>query len=212
MVKCRAVGVGEYFLGNFIENYRMRKATAADKGLVIAILSKSFEKNKSTNHAIIQDNKKKKRLEYLIGYCFEVAYSWGDVFIGDEGDSCCLLVYPNKKKPIFSSLFLDLKLIFKSVGLRNIGKLLEKERQVRKAHPVGPFCNLWFIGVIPTKQGKGLGGKLLKEVLAYVDKKNNLPIFLETSTDRNIAFYKKHGFSLEKIINIPYPLHVFSRE
>jgi ribosomal protein S18 acetylase RimI-like enzyme len=58
-----------------------------------------------------------------------------------------------------------------------------------------PHWYLWVLGVAPEHQGRGVGGKLLQPVLAEADR-NRLPCYLETESERNVAFYRKHGFEV----------------
>lgn len=69
------------------------------------------------------------------------------------------------------------------------------------------YIYLMVIGIDPKYQGQGYGGNMLKTLLSEADSKK-LPIYLETSTDRNIKMYEKLGFKILKkmthpIINIP---------
>lgn len=52
---------------------------------------------------------------------------------------------------------------------------------------------LWAIGVDPPKQGRGIGGRLIEPVLARASA-NGIACYLETGTESNVRFYKRHGF------------------
>lgn len=52
---------------------------------------------------------------------------------------------------------------------------------------------LYFLGVDPARQGQGIGSCLLREVLPQADRQR-IPCYLETSAERNVGFYQKHGF------------------
>lgn len=54
---------------------------------------------------------------------------------------------------------------------------------------------LWFFGVNPEKQGKGLRSKILKYVVDHSKNLNGL-VYLETSTERNFPWYKKYGLEI----------------
>jgi ribosomal protein S18 acetylase RimI-like enzyme len=56
-----------------------------------------------------------------------------------------------------------------------------------------PHWYLWALGVQPEAQGQGIGGDLLQYGLAQADG-DGLPCYLETQTERNIAFYERFGF------------------
>ena len=52
---------------------------------------------------------------------------------------------------------------------------------------------VWQIGVKHDEMQRGYGSQLMREITTYADE-NNLPIYLESSKDVNLPFYRKHGF------------------
>jgi ribosomal protein S18 acetylase RimI-like enzyme len=60
-------------------------------------------------------------------------------------------------------------------------------------HPAEPHEYLWFLGVAPATQGRGIGGRLLKPVLQRADQAG-APAYLEATSERNKALYERHGF------------------
>jgi len=54
---------------------------------------------------------------------------------------------------------------------------------------------LMVVGVDPELQGRGIGSALVKEGLARADQ-DNAPCYLETSEERNLAFYERFGFTV----------------
>ncbi len=59
----------------------------------------------------------------------------------------------------------------------------------------GPHWYLALLGVEPPHQGKGIGGMLLQPTLARADA-DGLPCYLETGKEKNVHFYRKHGFEV----------------
>jgi GNAT superfamily N-acetyltransferase len=59
----------------------------------------------------------------------------------------------------------------------------------------GDHWYLAFIGMEPSRQGRGLGGALLGPVLARAHHKR-VPCYLETFLARNVPFYRRHGFKV----------------
>jgi ribosomal protein S18 acetylase RimI-like enzyme len=62
--------------------------------------------------------------------------------------------------------------------------------------------SLWVLGVHPERQGQGLGGQLIAPILSLADR-DGLPCYLETESERNVAFYRKHGFEVAHEGEIP---------
>jgi GNAT superfamily N-acetyltransferase len=69
--------------------------------------------------------------------------------------------------------------------------------ETEKLHPKEPHWYLAVIGVEPARQGEGLGGKLLAAVLGRLDT-TGVPAYLETSTEGNVAWYRHHGFDVQR--------------
>lgn len=62
-------------------------------------------------------------------------------------------------------------------------------------HPEEPHWYLEFLGTVPEKQGKGLGGQVLAPVLDQADREG-IAIWAWSSNRRNLAFYHRQGFAL----------------
>ena len=70
-------------------------------------------------------------------------------------------------------------------------------------HPKAePHWYLAFLGIEPSEQGKGLGSALLRPVLERCDSEGT-PAYLETSNERNLPFYQRHGFEVVQQCGIP---------
>lgn len=184
----------------------MNKATYNDKDLVITILSKSFENNLSVNYIAKQDGSRLKRIKYLMEYSFEVCYMFGAVYLTEDRNACALVLFPEKKKTTLKAILLDIKLILNTVGVGNISKALARESKIKKAYPENELMYyLWFIGVNPEHQNKGIGTALLQSL---INDSNALKrsVFLETSTPKNLPWYKKLGFSIYDELDFGYKL------
>ncbi|MEU0742517.1 GNAT family N-acetyltransferase [Streptomyces sp. NPDC006134] len=63
-------------------------------------------------------------------------------------------------------------------------------------HPSGrAHAYLWMIAVAPGRQGEGLGTALIESVLDRCDRED-LPAYLEASSDRSRRLYERLGFTL----------------
>jgi ribosomal protein S18 acetylase RimI-like enzyme len=60
----------------------------------------------------------------------------------------------------------------------------------------GTHGYLPYLGIDPERQRQGLGTRLLRPILRRCDE-DGLPCYLETSTDRAIRLYRRHGFEVE---------------
>ncbi len=168
----------------------MLRAASSDKNLVVDILVRSFNQNRSINYIVRQDNRKQHRLRKLMEYSFEICHRFGIVYLTENKKGTALILFPHKKK---STILLDAELAFSVTGLSNLKKVMDRESAIKKLHPLLPFYYLWFIGVDPEEQHKGLGSDLMNQLLKDASI-NNQAVYLETSTITNIPWYEKFGF------------------
>lgn len=80
--------------------------------------------------------------------------------------------------------------------------------RLEKFHPKEPHAHLVFLGVTTAAQGRGVGSELLKQTLAPLDASKTLA-YLECSTERNAALYKRHGFEVTGEFDLPN-LHMWT--
>lgn len=189
----------------------MKKAVLKDRSLVVDILSRSFDDNKSVNYIIQQDHKRKERIRRLMAYSFDMCYYYGRVFLSDDNNACALILQPDLKKTTLKTIWWDIQLILFCIGLSNIKKAMQRETRINKLHPTEPFFYLWFIGVEPKQQNLGIGSKLLREIFKQSNIANR-PIYLETSTLKNIPWYQKFGFTIYHEMDFGYTLFFLKRE
>jgi hypothetical protein len=181
-----------------------------DKERVVTILTQSFADNPSVNLVVKQSGDRLSRIRQLMEYCFEHCFYSGAVYLSDDRNGCALILYPDKKKFSLKSVLMDVKLVFSVIGLANLKMALHREKLIRQNHPSAAFLHLWYIGVDPQQQHKGIGSELLLSVLEE-SRKLNSDIYLETSVPKNIDWYKKYGFSIYKELEFASILYLLKR-
>lgn len=60
-------------------------------------------------------------------------------------------------------------------------------------HPAEPCWYLPVMGVVPERQGQGIGAAMMRPVLDRCDA-TGVPAYLEATTERSRALYARHGF------------------
>ena len=166
-----------------------------NKERVISILAKAFEHNISVNYAIFPGEKKQQRIRDLIDYSYEIAKIKGEILINSSFSAAAIFTYSDKKVNSFRQFFLDLKLIYKVIGFKRAKKLARRSELLRSFRPKTSYIYLGYIGVDPLLAQKGEGTAILKQVMAKAEDLK-IPIYLETSMQENLPFYKKHGFEV----------------
>lgn len=189
----------------------MIKATYKNKDRIVDILAASFDDNQSVNYISKQDKKRKQRIRKLMEYSFEICYLYGEIFLTEDKKACALILYPDKKKTTLKTIFLDVQLIISCIGIGNIKKALVREAKIKQLQPKELMCYLWFIGVDKEYQNQGIGSVLLSDIIKDSDHKER-PVYLETSTLKNLPWYKKFGFQIYGELDLSYELFFLKRE
>ena len=82
-----------------------------------------------------------------------------------------------------------------------IGIAVELQMQIEGLHPTQPeHWYLAYLGARQASQGQGFGSQLLREVLADADA-NGTPSYLESSNERNLTLYERHGYEVVEELN-----------
>jgi ribosomal protein S18 acetylase RimI-like enzyme len=183
----------------------MTKAELGDKNLVMDILTKSFDTNKSVNYVIKQDKKRSKRIRALMEYSYAICKQFGEVYLSNDKKACALTLLPDTQKTTLTTIFLDLRLAIISLGLTRAIKALERAMLIKKQYPASSVYYIWLIGVHPEAQNNGIGTTLLSEIIANAQILNR-PIYLETSMSENLPFYKKMGFEVYAELESPHSI------
>jgi ribosomal protein S18 acetylase RimI-like enzyme len=95
---------------------------------------------------------------------------------------------------------------FLRLGLKGIAKMtfsfepLDEVR--RKVMESKPFIYLQVIGVASEFQGKGYGGKMLRELIS-LSEQENIPIYLDTETESNVRLYERFNFRMHTQMALP---------
>jgi ribosomal protein S18 acetylase RimI-like enzyme len=188
----------------------MIEARYSHKEIIVDILANSFDDNKSVNYVVKQDERRRERIRHLMEYSFNVCQSFGRAVLSENKKACALILFPDKKRTTIKSILWDIKLIANCIGPMGAGKAMSREKQIRNLQPKEPIYYLWFIGVKPEEQNRGIGSALLSEITRDAEQLNRT-LCLETSTERNIPWYQKFGLEKYNELDINYKLFFFKK-
>jgi ribosomal protein S18 acetylase RimI-like enzyme len=80
--------------------------------------------------------------------------------------------------------------------------LFRASADARKRQTPFPHWYLSLLCVAPEYQNKGYGSALLSPMFARIDGEH-LPCYLETTEERNVPFYERHGFRVVEMAKVP---------
>ena len=138
---------------------------------------------------------------------FKTSLKKGTVFSAKENQRILGIMrfveYPECKKEF---LLQGLDILPALLFLRGKALRLRKWQSIwAKHHPDKPHCHLEAIGVLPERQGQGVGSLLLSHFCEYVDELKQAA-YLETDQRRNVRLYERFGFNVVEeasVLSIP---------
>lgn len=170
----------------------MVHAVAADLPAVTEVLSEAFRDDPVQQWfaAVAPDPDAARRT--LFGLLVEDYFQLGHTYVVAGTTGAALWAPPDRN--VFQGDRVNdlLQALGPHLGDELIPRLSELSRAF-EFRPAEPHLYLGILGVDPARQSKGLGGDLLRPVLAWCDEMRLLA-HLESSNPRNIPFYERHGF------------------
>jgi len=173
----------------------VQRATAQQQDILGAALADAFRDDPVFEFLVPADAKG--REARLMTFFTSMARSYvrrdKHAFVADEGRGGALWAAPGTWRLPPSEIMRETPASIKAFG-RNLPKALRLLSQVEGLHPKEP--NHWYLGYLGTRcdsQGQGIGSAMLREVLAQADD-TRTPAYLESSNERNLTLYERHGF------------------
>lgn len=117
------------------------------------------------------------------------------VYVVGDGQAAALWSAPGAWTLPMSEMLRETPSAVKAFG-RNTFRAVRTQLQVESKHPKEP--EHWYLGYLGTRcdsQGQGLGSAMLREVLEPADAAG-VPAYLESSNERNLTLYRRHGFEV----------------
>jgi GNAT superfamily N-acetyltransferase len=158
-------------------------------------------------HYFPDAEKRKRKLPWYMERALNCAVCYGEVFVTNDMSGVMFILPPGHTrlttKEFIRNGFLFLPVV---MGFRNYAKSDECEKFVADTHERlmkgRDHYYLWGLAVDPEKQRKGAGSALLKTLTDRSDVEN-MPIYLETHDQNNVAYYERFGFKLIHTDTVP---------
>jgi len=182
----------------------LTKATFKDKQLVVDILTSAFEpdKNKSTINLLVgYGENRTEHMRVLMGYLFERSMLFGEIFISGNKKGCLLIKYSHREKITLKTIGLDIQLVVKCIGVKNIYKVIKRQKIATRNYPKEKHIRPVIFGVKNEFKGGVTAARLMLNVKKYY-KNNTLPVLIDAAATYNVQLYKKFGFRIIKKENL----------
>jgi ribosomal protein S18 acetylase RimI-like enzyme len=184
----------------------MRAADAADLPTLIETASRAYAADPLIGYFVRDDAARSDGLRRLFDFCLrEEAMAHGQVTMTCDGSGCAAWLSPSRSRPT-TSLIEQIALLPRMAGvcsLPRVPRLLATMRLLERHHPAEPPHHyLYLLAVVPERQRRGLGSALLRQGLGAIDRAR-AATYLETASERNLTFYRRHGFEVTGDARLP---------
>ena len=180
----------------------VRLAGADDIPALSRTLARAFDDDPVMAHLIPRDVRHHaERLAQFMLLGTTGAVADGTVYTTSELSGGAVWRAPGRWKVPTRQLLPDLPALLRSLG-RRVPVGLATLQLLERHHPTEPHWYLEILGTEPAEQGKGIGAALMAPVLERCDAEG-VPAYLESSKERNIPYYERHGFRVTGELDLP---------
>jgi ribosomal protein S18 acetylase RimI-like enzyme len=182
----------------------VRKATLADAPRLAQTLASAFQDDPVIAWVFPDQQRRRAVLPAFMEFRLrKLAFPHDEVWMTDGGDAAAVwLPPPGRWQLSRPQRLLLLPALVRFFGLRTASVLGGLERMEKRRPDDPPHWYLFILGTEQAAQGRGLGSALLAQMLARVDA-DRMPAYLESSNERNLAWYGRHGFEVTSELAIP---------
>jgi ribosomal protein S18 acetylase RimI-like enzyme len=180
------------------------KATLADVPRLAQALASAFQDDPVIAWVFPDEHRRRAVLAAFMEFRLrKLAFPHDEVWMTDGGDAAAVwLPPPGRWQLSRPQRLLLLPALVRFFGLRTASVLGGLERMEKRRPDDPPHWYLFILGTEQAAQGRGLGSALLAQMLARVDA-DRMPAYLESSNERNLAWYGRHGFEVTSELAIP---------
>lgn len=126
---------------------------------------------------------------------------FGGAFACREGRGAALWAPPGRWHVGLGEQLRLLPRIVRMLGVGRLRRGLGVMQRMQALHPEEPHWYLNLMGVHPREQSRGIGAALLRAGLERAER-DGLGAYLESSNERNLTLYRRHGFETRHEITV----------
>ncbi len=181
----------------------VRPGTLDDAASAAAVLAQAFADSPWTRWTV-DPERRTDRIRSLQQLVMERAVlPFGELWVASAGTEvvgAAMWMHPDRvpHPAVWSSMTAETAAL---EGSRHDASVMAEEL-LALLKPTTRHYYLGAVGVVPARQGRGIGTALLTPVLGRADEES-ADIYLETSTQSNVAFYSGLGFEVTGQHQIP---------
>jgi ribosomal protein S18 acetylase RimI-like enzyme len=181
--------------------HAVRAAEPVERAELAAMLARSFHDDPVMSWFFPDSGRRLGQSRRFFAMRLRQLLPQGETYTVDGTTGAAIWALPERwRLGVWEDLRIGLALL-PALG-RRVGVAVRGVELIERAHPADPHYYLAVLGTDPTAQGQGIGSALLQPVLETCDR-DEIPAYLESSKERNIDFYARHGFRVTGELTLP---------
>lgn len=178
----------------------MLRLTLKDRDAGAAVLGRAFSEYELLQY-YFQDTRERRAVASTVGFvALSVCLKYGEAYASSEKLEGVAAWLPPGHAPfgvwqILRSVTPSVLFRFGRQGGSRMGAYGRYVDALHRRLVPYPHWYLEIIGVDPAYHGQGFSSRLVRPVLERIDRER-MPCFLETSSSKNVAIYRRFGFEV----------------
>ena len=187
-------------MNNNLDN--LYKLTPDDIENAIRVAGSAFEDDPIMVFVYPDEKERKKNSKYGFYMLYNYGIKYGLAYATSENlEGITIWLPPNKIYPStwtmmrYGGFYTMRKVGLKLKAMKRTMTVFKYEEE--RHRELAPYDHWYFqnIAVKPEEQGKGYGGLLISSMLKTIES-DDLPVYVETNTEKSVSIYQKYGFKI----------------
>ncbi|MBN1440726.1 MAG: GNAT family N-acetyltransferase [Anaerolineales bacterium] len=180
----------------------IRLAARADGQAIKELAKEVFRDDPLMRFFLRQDRRREAALDsfyefMVVDYSLPCGLCW----VTADVSGAALWMPPGRWEPPPAMQIAMVGVVPRSFGWRDLLLKFGQRQKIDGCHPKRPHYYLSGLMVRADRRGKGTGSALLQPILRRSDREG-IGCYLEASLERNVEFYRRHGFAVARRLEI----------
>jgi ribosomal protein S18 acetylase RimI-like enzyme len=180
----------------------VREATTDDAPVLEGVLARAFERDPCLSWVFRDDSARVDHLRLLFRNAIDLFVPYGISYTTADRSGVSLWAPPGRWRTPEEVVQRMAPVMAEVYGQETLMRLITFFGCTEEKHPDADHYYLAVLGSDQGRQGQGVGSANMRPVLERADAEG-LPCYLESSNERNVPLYERHGFVITDVVNLP---------
>jgi GNAT superfamily N-acetyltransferase len=182
---------------------QIRAIAEPDIERVTDMMARAFDDDPVVNHLAKQDGQREGRVRRFLRLALvPLTFPFGETYVTGGFEGAAYWNPPNQRPHGFWNDLRLLPHLIRVTGVAGLPRAIRCLDLLERKHPGAPHHYLFTLAVEPSMQGRGIGGRLMEPTLERCDREG-VPAYLESTNERNVPLYERHGFRVLDEVALP---------